>query len=115
MASTPGASDLPIPVRDRSVLSDAQPGETEDEHEEPGDPVSLCNYLFPPEERLDRSPVEELLAGEAGTENHRNARVPIRLLHCHNRGSNPGSDGDGERNSCLTAFGLENGEEKDVE
>ena len=107
MEPAPGASDLPVTVRDRSVLSDAQPGETEDEHEEPGDPVSLCNYLFPPEERLDRSPVEALLASEAGTENHRNARVPIQLLHYHNRGSDPGIDGDGERNSRPTVSGLE--------
>ncbi len=32
------------------------------------------------------------------------------LLHCHNRGSDPGIDGDGERNSRPTVSGLEEGE-----
>jgi len=94
-------------VLDRIVLSDAQSGETQDEHEEPGDPVSLCDYLLSPEERLDRSALDAFLAGEVGATNHRYGRVPIRLLHCHNLGSDLGIAGDGERNSCPTAPGLE--------
>jgi len=107
VGSTPGAQSLPVTVLDRIVLSDAQSGETEDEHEKSGDPVSLCHNLLPSEERLDRSVVDAFLSGEAGTENHRKVRVPIRLLHCHNLGSDPGIDGDGERNSHLAAAGLE--------
>jgi len=42
----PGAPDLSIPVLDLIVLPDAQSGETRDEHEEPGDPLSLCDHLF---------------------------------------------------------------------
>jgi hypothetical protein len=115
LASTPGALDIPFTVLDRVVLPDAQPGETEGQHEEPGDPVSLCHNFFPPKELLDRSPVDAFFASEAGTENHRNARVPIRLLHCHNRGSDPGSDGDGEKNFHPAVSGLEKGWWKDVE
>lgn len=44
--AAPGASDLPTTVFDRIVLSDAQSGETEDKHEEPGDPVPLTNISF---------------------------------------------------------------------
>ena len=69
LASTAGASGLPIPVLDRIVLSDAESGETQNQHEEPGDPVPLCDYFLPSEERLDRSPLDALLAGEAGAEN----------------------------------------------
>lgn len=110
-----GASDLPVTVFDRIVLPDAQSGETEDEHEKSSDPVSLCDYLLSSEERLDRSVVDAFLPGEAGAENHRNARVSIRLLHCHNWGSDLNFDGDGERNSHLAAAGLEKRGWEDVE
>ena len=47
------------------------------------------------------------LVGETGATNHRNARFPIRLLHCHNLGGDPGIDGNDERNSRPTALSLE--------
>ncbi len=36
-------------------------------------------------------------------------RVSIRHLSTHDLGGNPGVDGDGERNCCVTATGLEDG------
>jgi hypothetical protein len=59
------APDLPVTVLDRIVLPDAQPGETQDEHEEPGDPLPLCDHLLPSEERLGLSALEALSPGEA--------------------------------------------------
>ena len=41
----PGVLDLPSTVLDRTVLQDAQLGETLDEHEEPGDPISTLLSL----------------------------------------------------------------------
>lgn len=66
MEPAPGAPDLSLPILDRVILPNAQPGETQDKHEEPDNPVSLCDYLVPPEEHLDRSALEAFLAGEAG-------------------------------------------------
>lgn len=98
----PGAPDLPVTVFDRIVLSDEKSGETPDEHEEPGDPLSLCHNLLSPEERLDRSVRDAFLSGEAGAANHRNARFPMQLLQGHDLGGYTGIDGDSERNYCVT-------------
>jgi len=42
-------------------------------------------------------------------------RVPIRAVHRHNLGNDPGIDGNGERNSSPTASGLEKGGWREVE
>jgi len=67
----PGAPDLPIPVLDRIILPDAQPGETRGDHEEYGDPLSLCQLFLSSEERLVRSSVDAFLSGETGVISHR--------------------------------------------
>jgi len=102
-----GASDLPVTVLDRIVLPDAKPGETQDEHEEPGDPLLLCDYLLLPEERLDRSALDAFISCEAGAENHRYARFPIRVLYCHNLRRYLSINEGCERNCCVAPPGLE--------
>jgi len=53
--------------------------------------------------------VDGFLADGTWTTNYRYARILIRLLYCHNLGSDPGIDGDGERISHVTPPNLEKG------
>lgn len=107
MAPMSGASYLPFSAFDRIVLSDAESGQTPNEHEELGDPVFLRHYLLPPQERLDRFAVDAFLSGKAGAENHRYARFSVRVLHCHNLGGDPGINEDCQTDSRVTTPCLE--------
>ncbi|MFA5296506.1 MAG: hypothetical protein WC382_13450, partial [Methanoregulaceae archaeon] len=63
-------SGLSIPVLYRIVISDAKPGETTNDLQRSGTPISLCHYLVSLEEYLGVLAVDQVLSNKAGAKDH---------------------------------------------